>query len=95
MCYTSKKHRIALTIYGCNFNSNRQSFSLRASLCFISKLLIDPNNQGKRVSVRNNGMKIFLVLLGLLSMPLIDSSALAEICGPDHEHNEDKQKQDK
>ena len=40
-------------------------------------------------------MKIFLVLLGLFSTPLVASSALAEICGPDHEHDEDKQKQDK
>ena len=40
-------------------------------------------------------MKIVFVLAGLLSTPLFVSSALAEICGPDHEHEEDKQKQDK
>ena len=40
-------------------------------------------------------MKILLVLLGLFSTPLVASSALAEICGPDHEHDEDKQKKDK
>ncbi len=40
-------------------------------------------------------MKIFLVLLFLFSTPLVASSALAEICGPDHEHDEDKQEQTK
>ena len=40
-------------------------------------------------------MKIVFVLAGLLSTPLFVSGALAEICGPDHEHQEDKQKQDK
>jgi len=40
-------------------------------------------------------MKIFLVLLALFSTPLVASSALAEVCGPDHEHDEDKQNQDK
>ena len=40
-------------------------------------------------------MKIVFVLAGLLSTPLFVSGALAEICGPDHEHEEDKQKQDK
>tara|TARA_Y100001934_G_scaffold28375_1_gene30796 strand:+ start:976 stop:1110 length:135 start_codon:yes stop_codon:yes gene_type:complete len=40
-------------------------------------------------------MKIIFVLVGLLCTPLVVSSALAEICGPDHEHEEDKQKQDK
>ena len=37
-------------------------------------------------------MKIIFVLVGLLCTPLVVSSALAEICGPDHEHEEDKQK---
>jgi hypothetical protein len=40
-------------------------------------------------------MKIILVLLGLFSTPLAASIALAEICGPDHEHDEDKQEQTK
>lgn len=40
-------------------------------------------------------MKTFLVLLGLFSTPLVAYSAVAEICGPDHEHDEDKQNQDK
>ena len=40
-------------------------------------------------------MKIFLVLLFLFSTPLVAYSALAEICGPDHEHDEDKQEQTK
>ena len=40
-------------------------------------------------------MKIFLVLLSLFSTPLVVSGALAEICGPDHEHEEDKQEQTK
>ena len=40
-------------------------------------------------------MKIFLILLALLSTPLVASGALAEICGPDHEHDEDKLNQDK
>ena len=39
-------------------------------------------------------MKIFLVLLSLLVRRSFASSALAEICGPDHEHEEDKQEQD-
>jgi len=40
-------------------------------------------------------MKIFLVMLGLFSMSFISPDALAEICGPDHEHEEDKQEQTK
>ena len=40
-------------------------------------------------------MKILLILLGLFSTQLVVSSALAEICGPDHEHDQDKQNQDK
>ena len=40
-------------------------------------------------------MKIFLVMLGLFSMALTSPDALAEICGPDHEHEEDKQDQTK
>ena len=40
-------------------------------------------------------MKIVFVLAELLSTPLFVSGALAEIRGPDHEHQEDKQKQDK
>ena len=40
-------------------------------------------------------MKTFLVLLALFGTPLVAPGALAEICGPDHEHDEDKQNQDK
>ena len=40
-------------------------------------------------------MKLCVILLSLFSTPLVISSAVAEICGPDHEHEEDKQKQDK
>ena len=40
-------------------------------------------------------MKTFLVLLGLFGTPIKIPSVLAEICGPDYEHDEDKQKKDK
>ena len=40
-------------------------------------------------------MKILLVMLGLFSTPLVVPGAQAEICSPDHEHEEDRKKQEK